>query len=218
MTAIDDFVDYFTSVQDSDGWSRVLDSFARFVAPPPDAHVLDVGCGPGALVRRFARLAARADGCDSHPGMIERARDMAQRAGISNTAYRPGELPSLPYDKAAFDVVTATNVVFLQRDPQGALREMARVCRPGGWVAMLNPSPAMTVAAATAHMDRLGAEGFNRQSFINWSGVAERNHRFAPERIARMFAAAGLGETLIQEKIDGLALFAKGRKRDTDKH
>ncbi len=212
MTAIDDFVEYFTAVQDSDGWSRVLDSFARFVAPAPDAHVLDVGCGPGALVRRFAQIAARADGCDSHPGMIERAQDLAQQAGLANTAYRPGELPQLPYDSAAFDVVTATNVVFLQRNPEGALREMARVCKPGGWVAMLNPSPRMSVAAATAHMDRLGTGGFNRKSFISWGNLAERNHRFAPDRISRMFVAAGLGEILIKEKIDGLALFVKGRK------
>ncbi len=216
MAAGDDFVEYFTSVQKSEGWSRVLDSFARFVAPSPDAQALDVGCGPGALVRRLAGSAAHVEGCDSHPGMIERATELARQAGLSNTTYRGGELPHLPYDRDAFDLVTATNVVFLQRDPLAALREMGRVCRPAGQVAMLNPSPKMSVTAATAHMDRLGADGFNRKSFINWGGVAERNHRFSAEQIERMFAAVDLYEVSIQEKIGGLALFAKGRKPVVD--
>jgi ubiquinone/menaquinone biosynthesis C-methylase UbiE len=209
---IDEFVEYFTEVQASDGWRRALDAFARFVAPERDARVLDVGCGPGALVRRFAQIAARAEGCDSHVGMIERATKLAQEEHIANVAFRVGELPRLPYDEAAFDVVTATNVVFLQRDPAGALREMARVCRPGGWVAMLNPSSKMSVAAATAYIDAQGGAGFNRQSFINWAGVAERNHRISAGDIVRMFSAADLDEVVIEEKIGGLALFAKGKK------
>ena len=216
MTAVDDFVNYFTAVQDSDGWSRVLDSFARFASPAPEARVLDVGCGPGALVRRFGKMAARVEGCDSHPGMIERATNIAAREGATNTSYRIGELPRLPYDEGAFDVVTATNVVFLQRDPLSAVREMARMCRPGGLVAMLNPSPKMSVAAATAHMERLGESGFNRQSFVNWAGVAERNHRFSAERSTSLFRQAGLGTIDILEKIDGLALFAKGVRLITD--
>lgn len=215
---IDDLVEYFTQVQASDGWSRVLDSFARFAAPAPDARVLDVGCGPGALVRRFARAAAQVTGCDSHSGMIARAEDIAQREGLDNTMYRVGELPHLPFGANSFDLVTATNVVFLQSDPLAALREMARACKPGGRVAMLNPSPQMSVAAATAHMDRQGVDGFNRVSFVNWGGMAERNHRFSVEDIARLFDEIGLGDIEVQPKIDGLALFAKGRKRDTDKH
>ena len=209
---MDEFVEYFTDVQASDGWSRALDSFARFVAPAPDARALDVGCGPGALVRRFAQVAAHAAGCDSHPGMIERAAKLAQDERIANVAFRIGELPRLPYAEAAFDVVTATHVIFLQREPESALREMARVCRPGGQVAMLNPSPKMSVAAATAYIDAQGGMGFNRQSFINWAGVAERNHRFAADDIRRMFTASDLNNIAIEEKIGGLALFAIGKR------
>jgi len=216
LAAIDDFVNYFTAVQDSDGWSRVLDSFARFVSPTREARVLDVGCGPGALVRRFGKMAAHAEGCDSHPGMIERATQLALREGANNTSYRIGELPRLPYDDGAFDVVTATNVVFLQRDPSSALSEMARACRPGGLVAMLNPSPKMSVAAATAYVDRQRVGGFNRQSFINWAGVAERNHRFSAEQITRLFREAGLAGIDILGRIDGLALFAKAARPSTD--
>jgi hypothetical protein len=78
---------------------------------------------------------------------------------------------------------------------------------------MLNPSPQMSVAAATAHADQHGLIDLNRVSFINWGNVAEQNHRFSAAQITKMFEAVGLSEIVIEAKIGGLALFAKGRKQ-----
>ena len=125
--------------------------------------------------------------------------------------------PICPTRLDRFEAVTATNVIFLQRNPQAAVRGMARVCKPNGIVAMLNPSPQMSVAAATAHADRHGLTEFNRVSFINWGNVAEQAHRFSAEQITEMFEAAGLSEIVIEAKIGGLALFAKARKLTGDK-
>ena len=206
------FVDYFTRVQASAGWDRVLASFARFVALDNTAHVLDVGCGPGSLVRRLAREVAFAHGCDADGGMIEQAQKLADEDGLRNVEFRVGALPDLPYSLDRFEAVTATNVIFLQRNPQAAVRGMARVCKPNGIVAMLNPSPQMSVAAATAHTDRRGLTELDRVSFINWGNVAEQAHRFSAEQITEMFEAAGLSKIVIEAKIGGLALFAKARK------
>jgi len=212
MPINDQFVTYFTQVQATSGWDRVLASFARFVAPSRMAQTLDVGCGPGSLVRRLAREVAFAHGCDADHGMIEQAQKLSDEAGLHNAEFRLGALPDLPYQPDRFDAVTATNVIFLQRHPQAALVEMARVCQPNGIVAMLNPSPQMTVVAATAHADRQGLTEFNRVSFINWGNVAEQAHRFSAEQIMEMFEAAGLSEIVIEAKIGGLALFAKAKK------
>ncbi len=206
------FVDYFTRVQASAGWDRVLAAFARFVAPDSTAHVLDVGCGPGSLVRKLAGEVAFAQGCDADGGMVEQAHKLADQAGLRNVEFRMGILPDLPYACDRFDAVTATNVIFLQRDPQAAVRGMARVCKPGGIVAMLNPSPQMSVAAATAHADRRGLLELDRVSFINWGNVAEQAHRFSAEQIAEMFEAAGLSQIVVEARIGGLALFAKANK------
>ena len=206
------FVTYFTQVQASEGWDRILASFARFLALAKSVSVLDVGCGPGSLVRRLAREVAFAQGCDADRYMIEQAQCLAQTAGLANIEYRVGVLPALPYEADTFDAVTATNVIFLQRDPLAALHGMARVCRPNGLVAMLNPSPQMTVAAATALADRQGLIDLNRASFINWANVAEQNHRFSAEQITQLFETIGLGDITLESKIGGLALFAKARK------
>ena len=212
MPVNDQFVNYFTQVQATSGWDRVLASFARFVAPAKTAHVLDVGCGPGSLVRRFACEVAFAYGCDADHFMIEQAQQLADEAGLRNVEFRWGALPDLPYALERFDVVTATNVIFLQRHPQAAICSMARVCKPDGIVAMLNPSPQMSVATATAHADQRGLTDLNRVSFINWGNVAEQTHRFSELQITKMFEAAGLNEMVIEAKIGGLVLFAKARK------
>jgi len=219
---IDDSVEYFTRVQAGAGWARVLDAFARFVRPERGARVLDAGCGPGALARRLAHTGAHVIGCDANPNMIARAKEIARHEHAdgatlrADAAYQVGALPHLPFHDREFDFVTATNVVFLQREPLAALREMARVCKPGGMVAMLNPSPHMNAAAATTYIDAQGGTGFSRESFVNWGGVAERNHRFSRDDVTQMFTASGLADLVIEDKIGGLALFAKGRKRDTD--
>jgi ubiquinone/menaquinone biosynthesis C-methylase UbiE len=214
MTIGSQFVNYFTQVQATSGWDRVLASFARFVNPARSAYVLDVGCGPGSLVRRLAREVTFVDGCDADRGMIDQAQQLANEAGLRNVEFRVGTLPDLPYPPDRFDLVAATNVIFLQRNPQAAIGEMARVCKPGGMVAMLNPSPQMSVAAATAHADRHDLIELNRVSFINWGNVAEQAHRFSEQQITAMFEAAGLSEIVIEAKIGGLALLAKGRKME----
>lgn len=208
------FVDYFTRVQASPGWDRVLASFARFLALDRSAHILDVGCGPGSLVRRLAREVTMAYGCDTDPNMIDQAQRLAAADNLANVEFRVDQLPDLSYPPDRFDAVIATNVVFLQRDPARAVRGLARVCKPGGLVAMLNPSPQMSAATAIAHADRQGLTGFDRVSFINWSNVAEHNHRFSAEQITELFTAAGLVEITIEPKIAGLVFFAKARKAD----
>jgi ubiquinone/menaquinone biosynthesis C-methylase UbiE len=206
------FVNYFTWVQATSGWDRVLASFARFVAPDQKAHVLDVGCGPGLLVRKLACEVAFAYGCDADRYMIEQAHKLADDAGLRNAEFRVGVLPDLPYQPDRFDAVIATNVIFLQPHPQAALVEMTRVCQPGGIVAMLNPSPQMNVTTATVHADQHGLTDLNRVSFINWGNVAEQNHRFSEAQITTLLEAAGLSEIVIEAKIGGLALFAKAKK------
>jgi ubiquinone/menaquinone biosynthesis C-methylase UbiE len=217
-------LDYFTRVQASAGWSRILESFARFVAPEAGQHTLDVGCGPGALVRHLASLGCRADGVDADAGTVAKARqlslDLRAELGVEPTGTRPGEtrfyhsdIQALPLADNQYDLVTATNVLFLLPEPLAGLREMVRVCRPGGTVAMLNPTPRLSQAAAEAHAAALGLQEFEAFSLAKWGRVAEAHRRFGREDVQAMFAAAGLEAPTLAEKIGpGFALYARGRK------
>ncbi|HVA11799.1 MAG TPA: class I SAM-dependent methyltransferase [Stellaceae bacterium] len=94
-------------------------------------HVLDVGCGDGALVCAAASRGAEATGVDPDPAMLAAARTRADKDGIT-AAFLEGRIERLPFPDAAFDVVVSITVLCFVPDASVAMREMARVLRPGG--------------------------------------------------------------------------------------
>ncbi len=207
------FVDYFTAVQASSGWDNILQSFARFVALPAGARVLDVGCGPGSLARALATAGHSVVGADRDRDMVTRAQALAYQINNPRPAFIVADILRLPVGAAAFDVVLGANVVFLVSDPLQALREMTRATRPGGLVAMLNPSDKMTVAAAEALADARGLTGMERVTLVNWGHAASHNRRFTLAEVQALFEAAGLIEITVADKVGpGLARFVRGAK------
>jgi ubiquinone/menaquinone biosynthesis C-methylase UbiE len=89
--------------------------------------VLEAGCGTGLILERLASFAARAEGFDLSPGMLEKAR-------ARGLTVREGSVTSIPYPDASFDVVCSFKVLAHVPDIRTALAEMARVTRPGGVV------------------------------------------------------------------------------------
>ena len=204
------FPAYFAQVQATPGWDAILQSFARFAEVPPNSRVLDVGCGPGALARHLVREGHTVTGIDADPLMIERAQYLSVE---SKAQFEVGDVTRLRFADSSFDVALATNVLFLTHDPIVGLREMVRVVHQGGIVAMLNPSPKMSVAAATAQADKNQLEGVARVSIINWAKNAEANHRISVEKAKDMFAEVGLTEFKSVEKVGiCLALLVRGVK------
>jgi SAM-dependent methyltransferase len=126
------------SVLRSHRW-RTADNSAGYLLPrlAPDARVLDVGCGPGTIT---ADLAARAPGgqvtgIDAAADVLVSARYEAERRGVGNVSFLTGDVYRLDFGDGTFDVVHAHQVLQHLTDPVAALREMRRVCRPGGVVA-----------------------------------------------------------------------------------
>jgi len=103
--------------------------------------LLDVGCGAGHWGQRIATLnpELRVTGVAHEPGFLEAARERAA-ARPGTYEYREGSAESLPLDDDAFDVVTCQTVLLHVADPVVAVREMTRVCKPGGLVVVAEPS------------------------------------------------------------------------------
>jgi len=89
--------------------------------------VLECGCGTGLLLERIASFARSARGIDLSPGMLEKARER----GLD---VREGSVTELPFPDASFDVACSFKVLAHVPAIGAALREMARVTRPGGVV------------------------------------------------------------------------------------
>ena len=126
------------SVLRSHRWRTVENSAAYLIDRlVPGVEVLDVGCGPGTITIDIAARVApgRVVGLDAAADAIDAARAAADQAGAANLEVRVDDVYALDADDASFDVVHAHQVLQHLTDPVAALREMRRVCRPGGVVA-----------------------------------------------------------------------------------
>src|SRR4029078_9038634 len=103
----------------------------------PGTRVLDVGCGPGTITVDVAQRVApaRVVGLDRADQVHDAARAAARDAGDDNVEFAVGDVYALDVPDASFDVVHAHQVLQHLTDPVAALREMRRVCAPGGVVA-----------------------------------------------------------------------------------
>ncbi len=116
-------------------WSQLAGvTFLDWLAAPKGLSWLDVGCGNGAFTEALTTRCAPSvvQGIDPSEAQIAyaRTRDAAKLAHFDT-----GDAQSLPSGEASFDVATMANVISFIPDPDKAVREMARVVRPGGWVA-----------------------------------------------------------------------------------
>ncbi len=124
---------------------------AAFIA---GAHVLEVGCGTGAVARAIAARpkVAVVTAIDLSPVLIDEAKS---RAGdLPGLTFRVGDGRDLPFDAESFDGVVFHTTLCHIPNPEHAVREASRVLRPGGKIAVFDGDYA-TATVATAEFDPL---------------------------------------------------------------
>lgn len=105
----------------------------------PGETVLDLGSGGGLDVILSAKRVGptgQAYGVDFLEEMLQAARTNAAEAGVDNVEFRHGMIEDLPFEDASIDVVISNCVINLAPDKSPVFREIARVLRPGGRVAI----------------------------------------------------------------------------------
>ena len=136
-----------------------LDLLVDAAAPKPTDVTLDVACGPGSVVMAFARRVSRAEGLDATEAMLEEARKLAAASGTANVAWHRGDAYALPFADASFDIVSCRYAFHHMQEPDRALAEMIRVCRPAGRVVVCDafasddPAKAAALNAMERHRD-----------------------------------------------------------------
>lgn len=153
----------------------------------PGQHLLDVGCGSGTITAGLAAKVAPGEvvGVDTSAKVLEIAQEAADRAGVDNVTFRTADATALPFEDASFDVVHAHQVLQHLTEPVTALREMRRVTRPGGVVAVREADyAAMTWYPASAGLDEW-LELYHEVT------VANRAEADAGRRLLNWFQEAG---------------------------
>jgi demethylmenaquinone methyltransferase/2-methoxy-6-polyprenyl-1,4-benzoquinol methylase len=119
-----------------------LVSAAEALALPAGSHGLDAGCGIGShtdLLLEATSPDSRVTGLDFSEEHLDLAEESAREKGLADrTEFHLGRVESLPFESGFFDWVWSVDCVgFIPGDSPGLVRELARVVRPGGTVAVV---------------------------------------------------------------------------------
>ena len=138
---------------------RTAENSAGYLLPRLTAGMtlVDIGCGPGTITVDLAERVAPGAvvGLDLEPAVLEAAGTRAADRSLTNVEFRVGDIYALDLEDDSVDVAHAHQVLQHLSDPVAALREMARVVRPGGLVAVRDADyAAMAWAPADPRLDR----------------------------------------------------------------
>lgn len=115
---------------------RVIDG----LDPRSGDRWLDVATGTGAIAERAAARGASVTGLDLAPALIDTAKERAREQGLE-IDYVVGDCEAMPFEDASFDKVSSTLGIMFSPDHEASARELARVTRPGGRLALANWTP-----------------------------------------------------------------------------
>jgi len=103
------------------------------------ARVLDLCCGSGASAIPAAEIVGPGGsvvGVDLAENLLELARTKAKQRGLTNTEFRSGDMTNLAFEEGSFDAVVCVFGIFFVPDMEAALRELKRVLRTNGMLAI----------------------------------------------------------------------------------
>lgn len=144
------------SVLRSHRWRTATNS-AGYLLPhlKPEMTLLDVGAGPGTITADLAELTAHVTVAEINDEVLSLSREHLASRGVGNVNFDVEDVHALSYQDATFDVVHAHQALQHVAEPVQALREMRRVTRPGGIVAVRDSDyAAFTWYPASPGLDR----------------------------------------------------------------
>ena len=211
-TRFHEMVDFFDRMQTEGPYAGLLEKLLAVADPPRDARCLDLGCGAGRLARELGPRVGEAIGIDVSGPMIARAASRAKALGLENVRFLEAPASALPFPDGGFDLVVASNLLFHLSDPTAALREAARLFRPGGRLALLEPATSMSRASMSAFLDDDGFTQFGGYALLAWADAAEAGRRYTEEQLAADLRAAGFEVLLEARELGGLSLLALAQR------
>ena len=115
---------------------RVIDALAEHVTATEMMTVVDVGTGTAFVAAGLASRVALVVGVDSSAAMLAVGRRNLDALGVANVDLAKGDIQDLPLSDASVDGAVTNMALHHAPDPARMVGEMARVTRPGGWVAI----------------------------------------------------------------------------------
>ena len=177
-------------------FGQLMDKVGAIVAEQ-SGPVVDVACGPGTLGRRIASPSRSVYGVDISWSMLRQGAAYVTQAGIGNVQFARASSDALPFPDAFFNVALCGGALHLFPDTVAALREIARVMKAGGILAVTTFAPVRT-------------------GILRYQRIRERIERdgvrlFEPAQLDGYLTQAGFED--FRPQLDGSVLTFGARKR-----
>ena len=177
-------------------WDRFGSATVSRLPLAPGASVLDLCCGAGASAIPAAHAvgpAGRVLGIDAAAPMVELARAEAARQGLANIEFRRGDATSTGLTDSSFDAVVCVFGVFFASDMAAFMREMWRLVRPGGVLAVTTWGTGL-FEPANGHFWRCvgQVEPSLVRAFNPWDEIT------TPAALADLFSHAGISDPAVE--------------------
>ena len=173
-------------------WGRYGKRTVERLKLAPESRVLDVCCGSGASAIPAAEMVGPAGsvvGVDLAQNLLELASAKAKQRGLTNIRFQSADLMRLPFEEESFDTVVCVFGIFFVPNMEAALRELRRVVRNGGRVAITTWGPRFFEPASTVFWNSIrNVRPDLYKSFNPWDRISE------VDAVIQLLAAAGLSE------------------------
>jgi ubiquinone/menaquinone biosynthesis C-methylase UbiE len=163
--------------------SKFAEEFVDRLQIQPGTRVLDVACGTGNVAIPAARKGAQVSGIDIATNLLEQARQRASAEGLP-AVFEEGDAERLPFPDAHFDLVMSMFGAMFAPRPEIVAAELARVCRPGGTIAMANWTPEGFVATQFAIGNRFVPPPAGIPAPVLWGDEQTAKRRLGPHTSA----------------------------------
>jgi demethylmenaquinone methyltransferase/2-methoxy-6-polyprenyl-1,4-benzoquinol methylase len=194
------------------------------IAPTPGMRILDVATGTGMVAFALAARGATVVGLDQSEAMLSGARARLERTPqfADRITFVQGEAEALPFADAEFDALSFTYLLRYVDDRAATMRELARVLKPGGRIAMVEfglPGNALLRAGWRVHT-RVGLPLIGRAVSRDWYEVGrflgpsiEQLHAAEPD-LPGLWRAAGLAAASQRNMSFGAGIVVTGVRAD----
>src|SRR5438128_2047033 len=184
-----------------DFWKRIGERTVARLALPTGANVLDIGCGTGASALPAAQAVGPNGfvvGVDLSARLLDRARTKTAMCRLTNVEFRLADMTALGFADGRFDAVVSVFSIFFVPDMEGLVRELWRMVRPGGKLAVTTWGPRIFEPAYSRWLAAIKRERPDLHSAFNpWDRITD------VEAVRRLLRDGGVTEADIIAE-DGL--------------
>lgn len=130
-------------------WDRIADKYSRQPVADeasyqhklaktreylrPDMELLEIGCGTGSTAIAHAPYVKSIEALDISGNMLAIAKDKAEAAGLSNIAFRQGDMERMQPEEKRYDMILTLSLLHLVSDRDAAIRKVFDLLKPGGY-------------------------------------------------------------------------------------